>query len=172
MRTILASALVFCFTSTLLAQPPAPAKPSPELQKLAKQLVGTWDCTVKAGEGGTKGTSTYKVELGGLWILGRFEGEFEFGKFSGQSLETYDPAKKKFVSVWIDSMSNSPMVSEGTLEGKKLTLVGMGAGPDGKKARHRMATTFNSKDSMTFQMYMGPEGKDQLIMTIDYKRKK
>lgn len=171
MRALLSCGLVLCLTSSLLAQPPAP-KPSPELEKYAKQVVGSWDASITCDLGNSKGSMTYKRDLAGMWLVGSFQGSFQDIKFTGKSLDSYDPQQKKFVSVWLDSMSNTPMVSKGTLEGKKLTTVGMAPGPDGKPTRHRMVTTFKSADAMTFQMFVGPEGKDNLFMTIEYKRKK
>ena len=35
-------------------------------------------------------------------------------KFSGRWFDTSDTGKKKSVSVWLDSMSTTPMVMEGT----------------------------------------------------------
>src|SRR5262249_31409183 len=92
-------AMVLLAGQRSLAQ--APPKPGPELEHL-KQLVGVWDATVSVGG---KGTMTYKMDLGGLWLVSEYEGEFGDQKFQGRGLDTYDSAKKKYVTVWADSMS-------------------------------------------------------------------
>src|SRR5262245_9569747 len=94
----------------LMAQ--APSEPSPEHKKL-KDLEGTWDAVMKMGDMESKGTMVYKMELGGLWLVGDFQGDFGGQKFSGRGLDGYDPIRKKYVSVWVDSMSTSPMFTEG-----------------------------------------------------------
>jgi hypothetical protein len=159
------------FVSAALAQAP---QPGAEHEKL-KRLEGTWDAVVKMGEGESKGVAVYKMELGGLWLASEFQGEFEGQKFSGRGFDGYDPVKKKFVSVWIDSMSSSPMVTEGTYDkdGKVLTMTGEGPGPDGKPAKYKMTTEHKDKDTLFWTMYgPGPDGKEGPMFTITYKRRK
>jgi hypothetical protein len=146
----------------------------PEHQRL-KRLEGEWIATVKSAEGESKGTMTYRAECGGLWLVSDFRGEFGGQKFQGRGLDGYDPQKKKYVSVWVDSMSTRPMLLEGDRdEGKQtLTMVGEGPGPDGKPAKYKSVSRQVDADHETFKMYMvGPDGKDVEMMTIDYARKK
>ena len=84
---------------------------------------------MKAGGKESKGTVTYKMELGGLWLAGAMESELFGQKFTGKSLDTYDPAKKKYVGVWVDSMSTAPVTMEGTYDKEKKTLTMAGEGP-------------------------------------------
>ena len=76
------------------------------------------------------------------------------------------------MGIWLDSMSTSPMVMEGTYDKDKktLTMVGEGPGMDGKPAKHKAVTEMKDNDNMEFAMYVG-EGKDPAF-TISYKRKK
>jgi hypothetical protein len=168
-----------CCAAVLLAAPAAPAqpkapKPGPEHDRL-RQMEGTWEATVKSDHGESKGTVTYKADLNGLWLLGEFQGEFGGQKFRGRSIDGYDVTKKKYFSVWIDSMSTAPMLSEGTFDkaGKVLTLHGEGPGMDGKPTKFKLVTELKDKDTMLFTM-SGPDkdGKDRVMMTITYKRKK
>jgi len=152
----------------------APAQPGPEHEKL-KQIVGTWDATMKMGDMESKGVMVWKMDLGGLWLASDFQGEFEGQKFMGKGFDGYDPAKKKYVGIWLDSMSTTPMTSEGTYDkdGKVLTMTGEGPGPDGKPAKYKMTTEHKDKDSMIFTMFMpGPDGKDAAMFSISYKRRK
>src|SRR5205809_737763 len=111
--------LCVCAASALLvpaanAQPASP-KPGPEHEQL-KRLEGVWEATVNAGGQESKGTMTYKMDLGGLWLVSEFEGDFGGMKFRGRGLDTYDAAKKKHVALWADSMSTTPMIMEGTYD--------------------------------------------------------
>jgi hypothetical protein len=149
-------------------------KPGPE-HRILKQLEGTWEATVSGMGEDSKGTMTWKMGIGGLWLIGDFQGELGGGKFLGKGLDSYDPAKKKYVSVWCDSMSATPLLMEGSYDKKKktMTMVGEGPGPDGKKAKYKAVTTRKGNDALQFTMSMvGEDGKDQPLITISYKRKK
>jgi hypothetical protein len=150
------------------------AKPGPELEKM-KALEGVWDATAKFGDMESKGTMTMKMDLGGMWLSSAFEGEFGGQKFSGKGFESYDPTKKKYVNVWVDSMSNTPMIMEGSFDkdGKVLTYTGEGPGEDGKLTKMKTTIELKDKDNMVFKMYgVGKDGKDAEMFTITYKRKK
>ncbi len=165
----LATALIVVGAAAAVAQ--EPAKPGPE-HEILKKHVGTWDVTMKMGGADSKGSSTYKMELGGLWLTSTFEGEVFGTKFQGRGMDTYDAAKKKYIGFWCDSMSTSPLLLEGTYDAatKTLTMTGDGPGPDGKPQKHKSVTKMVDDDNIHFDMYMG-DGKDPMF-TILYKRKK
>jgi hypothetical protein len=149
-------------------------KPGPEHEFLRK-LEGTWDATVKFGEGESKGTMTYRMEMSGLWLVGDFQGSFFGQKFEGRGLDSYDVNKKKYVGVWVDSMTTAPMLSEGTYDKDKktMTMTGEGPGMDGKLMKMKMVTEYKDNDNIVFTMSgPGKDGKDQTMMVITYKRKK
>ena len=83
--------------------------PGPEHEMLKKD-VGTWDATVEmfmapgAPPAVSKGTETVTM-LGGFWQVGEFKSEMIGQPFEGQGITGYDPAKKKFVGTWVDTMS-------------------------------------------------------------------
>jgi hypothetical protein len=163
----------YVFGSAAFAQPPVP-QPGPEHKKL-KELEGTWEAIIKAGPDESKGTVVYKMELGGLWLTSEFQGDFAGMKFTGRGLDGYDPAKKKYVGVWVDSWSTAPLVMEGTYDkdGKVLTMTGEGPGPDGSPMKYKATTEHKDKDTMEWTMLMnGPDGKEAPMMSITYKRKK
>jgi hypothetical protein len=146
-------------------------KPGPE-HELLKKRVGTWDTTLKAGGMESKGTMTYKMELGGLWLVGSLESDLGGQKFYGKGLDTYDAGKKKYVGVWFDSMSTTPMTMEGSYdkEKKTLTMVGQGPGQDGKLTTWRSVSQMPDNDTVEMSMYVG-DGKEPMF-TVTYKRKK
>src|SRR5207247_10306253 len=114
----------------------------------------------------------YKMDLGVLWLTSTFEGEFGGMKFSGRGYDTYDPIKKKYVGVWVDSMSTSPMTMEGTYdkEAKTLTTTGEGPGMDGKPTKYKSVVHYKDDDNMQMDMYMGDAKEPSFVIT--YRRKK
>ena len=173
--TSLALSFLFAFLlchSTGRAQ--APASPGPEHDLLKKQA-GTWNAKISMGDHESMGTVTSKMELGGLWLVSKFEGEFYGSKYEGRGMDTYDSGKKKYLSVWADSMSTQPMLMEGSYDQakKSLTMTGTAPGPDGKPTKHRMVTQFQEDEHHTFTMYVtGEDGEETKTMTITYTRKK
>jgi hypothetical protein len=152
-----------------------PAKPGPEHAEL-KKLEGTWDTVMKTPDGkSSKGVATYKMELGGLWLVSDFKGDFDGAPFQGKGLDTYDAGKKKYVSVWVDSMMTMPLVFEGTRDPatKISTSTCECTGPDGKPMKMRSVTKEIDDHHFTFEMYSpGPDGKEAKMMTIEYTRRK
>ena len=174
-RTVLTPVAAFGLlvaAAQLSAQAPE-VKPGPE-HALFNKWEGTWDATIKSKEGESKGTGTWKVGLNGLWLLEHFKADFGGMTFEGHGATSYDPAKKKYVNVWIDSMSTSPMVSEGTYDKAKktMTMVGTMPLPDGKTTRVTMTTVTKDADTKTFAMAgAGPDGKQIEMVYITYKRR-
>ncbi len=166
---------VCLFAVVVFAAAPArsqePEKPSPEHEVL-KKMEGTWDVTMKAGGTDMKGTATYKMELGGLWLASTFEVDLFGTKFQGKGLDTYDAKKKKYTSIWADNMSSTPMLMEGTYdkEKKAQTMTGEGPGMDGKPAKWKSVSEFTDADTITFNMFVG-DAKEPMF-TNTYKRKK
>lgn len=146
-------------------------KPGPEHEML-KKLVGDWTFTMKMADAESKGTVTYKMELGGMWLTGTMESELFGQKFIGKSLESFNMAKKKYVSIWVDSMSTAPVIMEGDYDAEKksLTMVGEGPGMDGMMMKYKSLSVFPDSDTIKFTMYMG-DGKEPAF-TVLYKRKK
>jgi hypothetical protein len=146
-------------------------RPGPEHQ-LLKKREGTWTTTMKAGGQEYKGAVTNRMELGGLWLVSALESDLGGQKFYGRSLETYDAKKKKYVSVWFDSMSTTPLTMEGDYgrDKKALTMVGDGVGMDGKPAKWKSVSEFPDDDTIVTAMYVG-DAKEPMF-TVTYRRKK
>lgn len=146
-------------------------KPGPE-HAILKEREGTWTSTMKFGGMESKGTLTLKMELGGFWLVGVLDSELFGQKFSGRSLDSYDQAKKKYVSVWVDSMTSAPVLMEGTYdkEKKTMTMTGEGPGMGGKPIKYKSVSTMPDADTMEDTMYMG-DAKEPAF-TVTYKRKK
>lgn len=164
---------VLAAAARLTAQQPPDVKPGPEHEKL-KEAAGTWDAAIKCMAGDSKGTLTCEAGLNGLWLLEHFKAEIGGKAFEGHGATSFDPAKKKYVNVWIDSMSTRPMVSEGTYDSstKTMSLVGDMSMPDGKSMKVTLTTIAKDADTKTFTIRgAGPDGKDVEMMQITYKRR-
>jgi len=156
-------------------------KPGPE-HMVFKQDEGTWDAVVEmfmapgAPPMTSKGVETSVVGCGGLCLITDFKGEMGPGQpFSGHGTSAWDPAKKKYVGSWTDSMSSGIAMSEATYDAAARTMTGTMEGPDasGKVAKMKSVVEYKGADSRVFTMYMtGPDGKDVLGMRITYTKRK
>jgi hypothetical protein len=161
---------LFLFVATAVAQqPPGPGKE----HEYFKAMVGEWDAETDFGGMQGKASSSMEMGVGGMWLVSHFKGEFGGQPFKGMGLDSYDSIKKKYVSVWVDSMTGSPMVFEGDKsDNGTLTMTGEGPTHEGKPGKFKSTTEIKDKDTMVFKMYMVEGDKDNLLMTITYKRKK
>ncbi len=156
-------------SASLFAQ--APQSPGKEHEEL-KAMEGVWDAALKMGDGSeVKAESEFKMTCEGMWLTSDFRADFGGMKFQGKGLDGYDSVKKQYVSIWVDSMSGSPMVMRGTKEGKVTTMTGEGPGPAGD-TKYKTISTQDSNDKMSFQMFMTADGKDVEVMSVTYTRRK
>jgi len=165
-----------CLAALLLYSPLAGQElptPGPEHQNL-KKPEGTWSATIKSSEGESKGTMVWTMICGGLWLSSDFESDFGGMPFSGHGLDGYDPKKKKYVSVWVDSMNPAPMMFEGTMDpaSRTLPLLGEGPGPDGSTMKFKSVSREVDDNHLHFTMsVVGSDGTETEMMTIVYTRK-
>lgn len=149
-------------------------KPGPEHEELRK-MEGTWDAVMDMNGQKSKAKAVYKSICGGMWLESDFEGDLFGTKFTGHGLDGYDLNKKKYVSIWVDSMSSAPLRMEGDYDEAKKTLVmtGESVSPDGQPQNFKNVTEMKDDDHFTFKMYMvQPGGEEQLAFSIEYTRKK
>ena len=153
-----------------------------EFHARLEPLVGHWTQTVKwwmAPDAppvlGT-GTYEYKWILGGRFLLQKVKGGPEEQPFEGLGLIGYDNFKKKYTSMWTDSMSTAIFTALGTCDdsGKVFTFVGehddVFTGKPNQK--FRAITRIVSKDKLIDEMYMkGPDGKEFKTLEITSTRK-
>jgi len=155
-------------------------KPGPE-HMLLKQDEGTWDAVVEMFMGpgaaplSSKGVETDTIGCGGLCLISDFRGDMAGQPFHGHGTSAWDPAKKKYVGSWTDSMSNGISMSESTYDPKARTMTGYMEGPDasGKMARMKSVLEYKDGGSRVFTMYMpGPDGQELPGMRITYTKRK
>jgi hypothetical protein len=170
-------AVALCTAAAAHAQDFEMPKPGPEHQILTKE-VGTWDATVEMlmpPSPPSKGVETNTLGPGGLWIINDFKSEMMGAPFHGHGITGWDPAKKKYVGTWVDSMSTSVAITESTYNAADRSMTGYinTVGPDGSPARLKAVTQMQDDDTRVFTMYMpGPDGKEAPSMRITYKRRK
>jgi hypothetical protein len=154
-------------------------KPSPELERLSKMMVGTWSTTEKfepspemgMPNGGTgKGTEVIKAGPGGLSLIADYKSRGAMGSFAGHGVTYWDSKEQAYKSFWIDSMSDQAQTSTGKWEGNDLVFTGSGE-MQGKKFTTVQKFTDITPNSYTFKMSNTPEGGESKdMLTISYKK--
>jgi hypothetical protein len=150
--------------------------PTPEHSKLKKR-VGKWEFVLKDAQNQeSKGVSETTEECGGMWFVDDMKTKLGGLPFQGKGLDGYDPAKKKYVTVWVDSFAHSPMFFEGQYDadGKVLTMICEGTVPGtNNPATWRSTTEWKNENEYIFEMYLKPKGSDEMrMMVVTYKRLK
>jgi hypothetical protein len=158
----------------LLAQGPPMPTPGPEHAMLGKD-VGTWDATVEMFMPGappsvSKGTEVVTM-MGGFWQLTEFKSEMMGQPFEGRGAMSYDPAKKKFVGTWVDTLAPAYYTVEGIYDPAARTMTALMDGPDqtGGVSKTRETTEWKDANHRVFTMY-APDGKT-VAMRISYQRR-
>lgn len=149
-------------------------QPGPE-HKLLARAVGKWDSTMEMMGQSSKGQMTVELGPGGFTTVSSFTSDMMGMPFIGRGIDGYDVNKKKFVTMWVDNMTPSPTLLEGTHDEKTntLTMFGEMVGPSGKLEKHRYVTTWPDENTMKFEVFaQGADGKEVSSFTILYKRSK
>jgi hypothetical protein len=153
-----------------------------DAHKKLEPLVGTFDTSVRMWMDPSKppedsaGTTVNSWVLGNRYVEQKYEGTFMGEPFSGIGFTGYDNVQKKYVGVWMDTLSTGMMESTGTADpsGKSFTMKSTMWDPATGKPNTvdtKMAVTDN--DHFTFEMWAkAPDGKKMKMMEIKYTRKK
>jgi hypothetical protein len=155
--------------------------PGPEHQVLL-QGVGTWDVESKmwmdpaAPPFVSKGVSTLRAILGGRYVQYDYEGDAMGMPFTGFGVSGYDRYNKKYVSLWLDSMSTGFALTEGACDAAGKVCTETGVWDDyttGKKVKVKNVSTHLDNDHFTLQMFMvQPDGSEVKTMELAYTRRK
>jgi hypothetical protein len=147
-------------------------KPGPEHEML-KKFEGQWNAKASFGGQESNGTISFKVTLGGFWLLEHYKAELGGMSFEGRGTTGYDPSKKKYIGTWVDSVNPRMMIMEGSFDkdGKLFTSTGDGF-MDGKPMKLKSVYEFKDNDNIVFTMYQVADGKDQQLFQINMTRKK
>jgi hypothetical protein len=147
-----------------------------ELAILHKDL-GEWDATVKTSPPGMppgedQGTETVKAVCGGRWTWSDFRGRMMGVPFEGHALAGYDPKEKKYVSLWIDSLSATAVRTSGCFDPVKKTyaLGGQGLCPLGKDVKVSENISWKGDDERVAEFVFESDGQKSQ-MRINYRRR-
>ena len=155
------------------------ATPS-EPHKLFASLAGSWTTTTKEwmepGKPSTEstGTAEMKMLLDGRFLYQEFNSQMMGQPFSGVGIDAYDNLRKRYVTVWLDTMSTGVFTMEGTAsaDGKTITLKGQHGETGGGQMTHRAIWKLVDANTQTFEMYGAHgHGKEMKMLEIAYTRK-
>ena len=149
-----------------------------------KQLAGSagnYDLTIKSWSApGTeptieKGTAMRKMIFDGRIMVEEVASQMQGQAWTGYGMHGYDNVNGRHWSTWNDSMSTGIMLSDGSCDDKgACTFTGSWNDPITKgKINARMTTKWTDANTELFSMYTsGADGKEMLMMEINYARKK
>ena len=154
-----------------------------EHHKYLEPLVGSWDFQTQwwmepgAEPQGSSGTSECEWIMGGRFLLTNITGEMAGAPFHGMSILGYDNFRQEYVSLWIDEMSTTFMLSTGKSDesGKVFTFEGtfddLMTGQKDKK--FKTISRILSDDQSVYESYdTGPDGKEFKSLEVTNTRKK
>lgn len=176
------SLIVFgLFVCQPVVQAQEPEMPAPQKEhEWLQRFVGKWESESKASTGPDqppvecKGSIACRM-LGGFWLVSEYEGDMGGMAFKGLQTIGYDPAKKKYVGTWVDSMMNHMWMYEGSVDEGGTKLVLEASGPNfmagGKETKFRDTYAFKSADEMIITSSMlGDDGEWITFMTGTARR--
>jgi len=151
-----------------------------EPHKLFASLAGSWTTTTKEwmepGKPPTEstGSAEMKMLLDGRFLYQEYNAQMMGQPFSGIGIDAYDNLRKRYVTVWLDTMSTGVFTMEGTAsaDGKTITLRGQHGEPGGGHMTHRAVWKIEDANTQTFEMYGAHgHGKQMKMLEITYTRK-
>ena len=146
-----------------------------------KPLVGKWTTaskwrmTPEMPWDESKGTAEYTWLLGGRFLQQKIVGEMEEGgRFEGIGFWGYDNGKKKYTSIWMETMGTMIAASEGTCDasGKIFNMTGQYFDPMAN-ANKEMKTILRiiNNDKHVFEWFdADPDGKPFQALEVTYTR--
>ena len=160
---------------------PGRAGPKPTSQhKILAQSTGVWDARIEVRSPGesarvSRGKETATMTCGDLWLVTELNGEISGAPYHGRGTYGYDPARGKYLGVWIDSTATHPWLSEGDYdsEAKTLTMRMEGPGADGRMGLWRTVMEYKDARHRVFTMYQNlPDGSEVPGLVIRYAKQR
>ena len=128
--------------------------------------LGEWN--VHTPDGKLAGVNHITSEYGGCVLHERYTTS---RGFSGESLNSYDPARKVWHQTWVDN-SGTLLLIEGSWRGKSMVLEGETRGADGQVTKHRITWTPNAAGGLRQHWESsGADGKWATTFDGAYTRK-
>jgi hypothetical protein len=145
---------------------------SPEMERIQKFYLGTWEYTENYGKGAVN-TGTYASELGpgGNSIVNRFHSQGPVGDFEGMLVITWDPKEKAYKNYVFGSDFPGALITTGNFEGNALVFRGIVETPN-MKMEIRNSASLDETGIMTVQEFVTKPGKPEaLLVTVEAKKK-
>ena len=137
--------LLFALLATTLgsgvAQTPPPACTDAAWRQFDFWL-GEWE--VHTADGKLAGTNRITREYGGCVLHERYQ---TAKGYSGESLNTYDPGRKRWHQTWVDN-TGTLLLLDGSLQGRAMVMEGSTTDAAGVETRHRITWTPNDDGSV------------------------
>lgn len=123
----------------------------------------------------TEGSAVGEMIMGGRYLKTIHTGTVMGMPFEGMSLEAYDNAADKYISIWIDNLGTSVAYAEGAYneESGKIVYEGSMTDPMTKEpAWFKQTVEKPDENTIKFEMFMkGQDGSDFKNMEILFTRK-
>ena len=150
-----------------------------EPHKRLASMEGSWNTKTKSWMEPNKppmetaGTCEQKMILGGRFLKQKCSGDMMGKTFEGVGLTGYDNQTKKYTSTWMDSMSTTLHVMEGTSgDDNTITQEGQYTCPIRGEMKLRSVTKMVDRNTNIFEMYgTDKSGQEMKMMEITYTRK-
>jgi hypothetical protein len=151
-----------------------------EPHKLLAKLEGSWSTRTRGwmepGKPPTESTGTcdQKMVFDGHYLRQEYTGDMMGMPFTGINLLGYDNHTKKYVSVWLDSMSTGIYYFEGTAsaDGKVITQNCQYDDPVRGISVWRSVTRIKDDNTLEYEMFITPRGgKEEKMMEMTVTRK-
>jgi hypothetical protein len=160
--------------ATAYAQEKPPTLPTPEMQRLAKLYVGTWDYTETYPKSafapaGGQNTGVYTSELGpgGNSLINHFHSRGPVGDFEGMLVMTWDAKEKAYKSYIFGNDFPGALVENGQWEGDALVYRG-DFSEGAMKYALRNITKLTGPGKLMSQEYSSANGAAEvLLVTVE-----
>lgn len=178
--TILMSTARILFTLTLAAAACAQGRQTSPQHELLAQQAGVWDAAIEYVDMETgktvraKGTSVRRQPLGSFWLIDNFQASVMGAPLRVMRTTGYDPTQRRLVGTWIDSMTPSLSVLEGSWDRDKkvMTLSGGGRDQQGRTVDIRLVTSILSENKHVFEKFTRTASdKEAKTMTVTFTRR-
>lgn len=128
--------------------------------------IGEWE--VRKADGSLAGVNRIEKVLGGCVLHERYTTP---AGYSGESFNTYDPARRMWHQTWVDN-AGLLLLLDGRLVDGRMVLEGVSAAPGGAASRQRITWTPNPDGSVR-QFWESQDGAGKWGTAFDglYKRK-
>lgn len=146
-----------------------------EQHKLLSRMVGIWKTEMRVmGGAATEGSAEFQWIMGDRYVQQTFKGNMMGQPYEGMGLFGYDNYKKKFTSMWIDSLSTTMNYGEGLLDqsGKIISFYGTMdeylTGEHDKPVKYVL--DLSKDDEINFEIHDLAIGRNSMVVSIKFTR--